>query len=127
MENKDICYSTSQNPQLSREIKNSISHYKNLTDEEKFIGTCHILQALRKWESTKLSQLSLNSIASKTPEWKSIISQISYARKLISSALEVSIKTYVHEELWVVTSHKLMKSATIKKWDGSITVIHYAK
>lgn len=117
-------YSTTEN-KLSKEVRREISLYENLSEESKFIGACRILQDLRQWEAGQLAKHEVVILSSKTPERKGILNQISYARKLISQNLNISIKTDQSAELWIISSAVLKRKAIIRKWNGEISEINY--
>lgn len=120
--NFDSSYSVNTK-KLSREIQEEIRHYRSLTDINIFNGALSILQKLRLWEAEQLRKHGVTALSSETPEWKGILNQIQYARKLVSENLDVTVKTDQQAEVWVVNSKKLRKLATIKKWSGEITEV----
>lgn len=106
---------------LSREIQEEILYYQSLSDINIFNGALSILQKLRLWEAEQLRKHGVTTLSSETPEWKGILNQMQYARKLVSEKLDVTVRTDTQAEVWVVNSKKLRKFATIKKWSGQIT------
>lgn len=117
-------YSTTEN-KLSKEVRREILLCANLSEESKFFGACRILQDLRKWEAGQLSKNEVIALSSSTPEYKGILNQINYARKLVSQSLNISIKTDKIAELWIISSATLKRKAIIRKWSGEISEINY--
>ena len=111
--NFDSSYSVNTK-KLSREIQEEIRHYRSLTDINIFNGALSILQKLRLWEAEQLRKHGVTALSSETPEWKGILNQIQYARKLVSENLDVTVKTVLSR--WAVQRFRRCSGKT--RWSS---------